>query len=82
MAEETGLLAEPGNQMQWREILQRAAGSPVARERWGQRAREEAEARFGWPSVSERFEHVLIQAIRSQSRARAGIENSGAVEKT
>ncbi|MFT5284602.1 MAG: glycosyltransferase involved in cell wall biosynthesis [Planctomycetota bacterium] len=80
--EETGLLAKPGSAEEWKEIMQRAAGSPVARERWGQQAREQAVSRFGWASVAERFEHVLIQAIRSQASVRSQINSSGAIEKT
>jgi len=80
--DETGLLAAPGDRMAWREIIQRAAVAPEARKRWGQNARDLAEAQFAWPRVAEQFEHVLIQALRSQRKSQAGSVADGAIEKS
>jgi glycosyltransferase involved in cell wall biosynthesis len=66
----TGLVAPPGDVRAWSEIIQRAASSPVARARWGHRAREIAVERFSWVQVTEHFERVLLEAVRSQRRAR------------
>ena len=60
--EETGLLAKPGDIPAWAEALRRAAGSPVARRRWGMKAREVAEARHSWAGLGVAFEKLLIEA--------------------
>jgi len=80
--EGTGLLANPGDRTAWREIIQRAAGAPVARTRWGQRAREIAAARFAWPRVAEEFEGVLRQARDTQAHARNGSAVENVVEES
>jgi glycosyltransferase involved in cell wall biosynthesis len=81
---ETGLVAAPGDLAAWSDILQRAASAPNARARWGQRAREVALERFSWARVAEAFEHVLVEAVRSQRAARASrkrVERGRAVEE-
>ncbi|MEM7309243.1 MAG: glycosyltransferase family 4 protein [Planctomycetota bacterium] len=59
---ETGLLAPPGDVGAWAEMIRRAAGSPVARGRWGQNAREAAERDLAWARVGEAFETLLLDA--------------------
>ncbi len=71
----TGLLAPPGDRAAWTAILQRAASSPVVRDRWGQHAREVALERFSWPRIAEDFERVLIEAVRTQQETRLAHPN-------
>ncbi len=78
----TGLLAAPGDRMAWREILTRAAGAPMARKRWGENARQFAVSEFAWPRVAERFEHVLVRALRSQKEPCSDELGSEALEKS
>lgn len=59
--EETGLLAPPGDVAAWAEMIRRAAGSPVARRRWGREARRVAEERLSWPGVAEAFESLMLE---------------------
>lgn len=66
--EETGLLVPPGDVEAWAEAIRHAAGSPVARARWGRNARAVAEARFAWPVIAEGFETLFREALE---RARA-----------
>ena len=70
---ETGLLAPPGDVAAWAEVIRRAAGSPVARRRWGQNARQVAVERFSWEGVGGAFERLLFEAIeRRGAQERAG----------
>ncbi|MFT7677932.1 MAG: glycosyltransferase involved in cell wall biosynthesis [Planctomycetota bacterium] len=54
-----GLLVNHCAGEDWVRALERAAGSPKARERWGERARELAEERFAWPTIAARFAELL-----------------------
>jgi glycosyltransferase involved in cell wall biosynthesis len=60
--EETGLLVAPGDIGAWAEAIRTAAGSPVARARWGRNARATAEARFSWPGIAASFEGLFREA--------------------
>ena len=57
---EAGLVATAGDVAAWTEMLQRAAGAPVARERWGASGRKEAEKRFSWSRVGAAWEAVIL----------------------
>ncbi|MCZ6596497.1 MAG: glycosyltransferase family 4 protein [Planctomycetota bacterium] len=61
--EATGLVAPPGDVTAWSEMIRRAAGSPMARQRWGRNARRQAEERLSWPHVAEAFEGILLDAV-------------------
>lgn len=57
--DENGLLVNRCSGDDWVRALGQAAGSPMARERWGERAREIAEERFSWPTIAARFAELL-----------------------
>lgn len=57
--DENGLLVNRCSGDDWVRALEQAAGSPRARERWGERAREIAEERFAWPTIAARFAELL-----------------------
>lgn len=57
-----GLLAPAGDLAAWTEMLRRASMSPEARKRWGNRARERALERLGWPTVARTIESILLRA--------------------
>lgn len=79
--EGTGLLVAPGDVNGWVVALRKAAMSPVARARWGARARAVALERFAWPRIAAAFERVLGDARRAQLGARsARRRDEGAVE--
>ncbi|MFT5050099.1 MAG: glycosyltransferase involved in cell wall biosynthesis [Chlamydiales bacterium] len=59
----TGLLVEPGNVDAWAEAIRLSAGAPERRARWRQRARAVAEERFSWPSIADRFEGIMLEAL-------------------
>jgi len=59
----SGLLVEPGSVQAWSAAIVRAAGAPMARKRWSQRAREIAEDRLDWAVVAEGFEEILLEAV-------------------
>jgi glycosyltransferase involved in cell wall biosynthesis len=76
--DQTGLLAAPGDRAAWTAVLARAAGAPMARRRWGLRARERAEERFDWAQVAESFEEVLLTALAEHTAERlVGERSSG-----
>ena len=76
--DQTGLLAAPGDRVAWTAVLARAAGAPMARRRWGLRARERAEERFDWAQVAESFEEVLLAALAEHTAERlVGEPSSG-----
>lgn len=60
--EATGLVVPPGDEAAWAEALRRATSSPETRKRWGVRARQVAEERFGWNVVGERLETLFRDA--------------------
>ena len=69
-----GLFVEPGSEAAWTEAVQRAAGSPAARARWGQAAREQAVAHLAWDGIAQRFDDIVVEAraharVRTSSRA-------------
>jgi glycosyltransferase involved in cell wall biosynthesis len=66
--EHTGLLVKPGDLDAWTEALRLAAGSPVARARWGKNSRALAEERFSWPSIAGAFE-ILFQGACARAQA-------------
>jgi len=66
--EVTGLVARPGDLAHWTDSLQHAAGSPMALKRWGQTARQRAEARLSWAAIAAEFEAVL-EAARERAAA-------------
>jgi len=71
----TGLLIEPGDPGAWVDAIRIAAGAPVRRERWRQRARAVAEERFSWPSIAERFEGIMLEAL-AQRELLASLKDS------
>jgi glycosyltransferase involved in cell wall biosynthesis len=68
---ETGLLAAPGDVPAWAEAIQRAAGSPMARARWGRNARARAEARFAWQDVASAFERLFEHTLEARGEPAA-----------
>lgn len=69
--EGAGILMPPGDAGAWARGIARLAGSPQLRQRLGQRARELAEQRFGWPLVAARIEAVLFEALEERGSRRA-----------
>jgi glycosyltransferase involved in cell wall biosynthesis len=67
-SEESGLLVEPGSREGWIAALERAAGEPVLRRRWGERARTIAEQSFGLEALGAAFDG-LVAAARGKSAA-------------
>lgn len=55
----TGLLVARAEGNDWLRALKQATRAPRARERWGARAREVAEARLAWPRIASRFAELL-----------------------
>jgi glycosyltransferase involved in cell wall biosynthesis len=70
--EETGLLVTPGDVAAWSAAIERAAGSPAVRERWGTTGRTFAEERLNWRTVAEEIEGLLVGA---RERVRERLES-------
>lgn len=65
----TGQLVTPGDVDAWTEAIRVAAGSPVRRRRWGERARQVAQERFSWPVIAERIESICREVVAARSQA-------------
>ena len=77
----SGLLSPSGDVAAWTEMVRRAAASPVARKRWGDNARRQAEERLGWPTVADAFESSLRRVVAEAPEAPEAPEaQEGAVE--
>jgi len=64
-----GLLIDPTDGPAWEAALHRAAGAPVARERWSQNARSWAEANLDWASIAASFEGLCAKCTAKEDDA-------------
>jgi len=63
----SALIARAGDVPAWTEAIQRAASSPMLRQRMATRARTLAEERFGWPAIARELERILRGARGRQA---------------
>lgn len=73
--EVNGLLAKPGELASWTEMIQRAAGAPDARTRWGHAVRRMAEERLAWSVIAQQLEQHIAGA-----RAERGVEERAGLQ--
>ncbi|GEM_PF-3155504 len=72
LADETGLLATPGDPQDLGDKLARLLSDEPLRRRMGQAARRHAEAQFDWRDIARRYEAALGDVIGASSAERAG----------